>query len=328
MGEHVTNAKYAVRGAIPIRGQEIAKELKTATPGTYDFAETSFLNIGNPQQCGQGYLTFNRQVLSALTYPELLKTDIISEDAKNRVHFYLSGQSSPVGAYTTDSRGWSYAREAVANYIFQRDGITANADNIYLTNGASEGVRLCMTALIRDSNDGVLCPIPQYPLYSALLTLNKAELLPYYLQEQKNWGLDKEGLEKMILESKAKGITPRAIVVINPGNPTGQVMKLEDLQDICKLCHEHSILIMSDEVYQTNVYKEGSKFISMRKALESLGEPYSNTVELISFNSVSKGMMGECGLRGGYFETHNLSPEANATMFKLKSMELCSNTIG
>jgi len=183
MGEHVTNAKYAVRGAIPIRGQEIAKELKTATPGTYDFAETSFLNIGNPQQCGQGYLTFNRQVLSALTYPELLKTDIISEDAKNRVHFYLSGQSSPVGAYTTDSRGWSYAREAVANYIFQRDGITANADNIYLTNGASEGVRLCMTALIRDSNDGVLCPIPQYPLYSALLTLNKAELLPYYLQE-------------------------------------------------------------------------------------------------------------------------------------------------
>jgi len=132
----------------------------------------------------------------------------------------------------------------------------------------------------------------------------------------------------MILESKAKGITPRAIVVINPGNPTGQVMKLEDLQDICKLCHEHSILIMSDEVYQTNVYKEGSKFISMRKALESLGEPYSNTVELVSFNSVSKGMMGECGLRGGYFETHNFSPEANAAMFKLKSMELCSNTIG
>ena len=82
-----------------------------------------------------------------------------------------------------------------------------------------------MTALIRDSNDGVLCPIPQYPLYSALLTLNKAELLPYYLQEEKSWGLDKEGLEKMILESKAKGITPRAIVVINPGNPTGQVMK-------------------------------------------------------------------------------------------------------
>lgn len=132
----------------------------------------------------------------------------------------------------------------------------------------------------------------------------------------------------MILESKAKGICPRAIVIINPGNPTGQVMKKEDLQEICKLCHEHSILILSDEVYQTNVYKTGSKFVSMRKALHDLGEPYSNTVELISFNSVSKGMMGECGLRGGYFETHNLSPDAEAVMFKLKSMELCSNTIG
>lgn len=126
-----------------------------------------------------------------------------------------------MGAYTTDSRGWTYAREAAAKYISKRDGVKANADNIYLTNGASEGVRTCMTALLRDSNDGVLCPIPQYPLYSALLTLNKAELLPYYLKESANWGLDKEGLEKMIHESKARGITPRAIVVINPGNPTG-----------------------------------------------------------------------------------------------------------
>lgn len=185
-----------------------------------------------------------------------------------------------------------------------------------------------MTMLIRDSNDGVLCPIPQYPLYSALLTLNKAELLPYYLQEDKNWGVDPAGLEDQILESKRRGITPRAIVVINPGNPTGQVMTKEDLQQICKTCHRHNILILADEVYQTNVYKDGSKFISMRQALHELGEPYSDTVELISFNSVSKGMMGECGLRGGYFETHNLSPEAEAQMLKLKSIELCSNTIG
>lgn len=97
----------------------------------------------------------------------------------------------------------------------------ADPDHIYLTNGASEGVKTAMTMLIRDSNDGVLCPIPQYPLYSALLTLNKAELLPYYLQEHQNWGIDPEGLETQILESKRRGITPRAIVVINPGNPTG-----------------------------------------------------------------------------------------------------------
>lgn len=140
--------------------------------------------------------------------------------------------------------------------------------------------------------------------------------------------MDKDDIETMILKSKAAGITPRAIVVINPGNPTGQVMTKSDLQDICKLCYDHSIMILADEVYQKNVYKDDIEFVSMRQALHELGEPYSNSVELISFNSVSKGMLGECGLRGGYFETHNLSEEASATMFKLKSIELCSNTIG
>jgi alanine transaminase len=71
VGEHIKNAQYAVRGAIPIRGQEIAQQLKTAAPGTFGFSETSFLNIGNPQQCGQGNLTFNRQVIAGLSYPPL-----------------------------------------------------------------------------------------------------------------------------------------------------------------------------------------------------------------------------------------------------------------
>ena len=126
-----------------------------------------------------------------------------------------------------------------------------------MTNGASEGVRLALTMLIRDSNDGVLCPIPQYPLYSALLTLNRAKLLPYYLKEQQNWCIDAEELETHILEAKRKGVTPRAIVVINPGNPTGQVMTKEVLQGICKICHRHEVLILADEVYQSNIYKDG-----------------------------------------------------------------------
>lgn len=59
-----------------------------------------------------------------------------------------------------------------------------------------------------------------------------------------------------------------------------------------------------------------------------MGEPYSNNIELISLNSVSKGLFGECGLRGGYFETHNLDNYINEMFYKLKSIELCSNTIG
>jgi aspartate/methionine/tyrosine aminotransferase len=117
-------------------------------------------------------------------------------------------------------------------------------------------------------------------------------------------------------------------VVINPGNPTGQVMGRSDLEQIIKICYEHDIMILSDEVYQTNVYKEGAVFLSMRKVLHELGAPYSKAVELVSFNSISKGMMGECGLRGGYFETHNLSLYAEELLFKMKSIELCGNTIG
>jgi len=73
----------------------------------------------------------------------------------------MDKQMSPVGAYTTDSRGWGYAREAVADYINKRDGnVGAHRDNIYLTNGASEGVRTSMTMLVRNADDGVLVPIP------------------------------------------------------------------------------------------------------------------------------------------------------------------------
>jgi len=85
---------------------------------------------------------------------------------------------------------------------------------------------------------------------------------------------------------------------------------------------------MADEVYQRNIYKKDVPFISFRKVLAEMGAPYSNSVELVSLHSISKGLMGECGLRGGYFETHNLTPFANEMLYKLKSIELCSNTVG
>ena len=160
------------------------------------------------------------------------------------------------------------------------------------------------------------------------MTLFGGQLLPYYLDESKCWGLDVPGLRKLVAKSKDDGFTPRAIVVINPGNPTGQVMGREDLEEIIRICHSENILIMADEVYQQNVYKEGKKFISMRRVLHEMGEPYASEVELVSMNSVSKGIQGECGLRGGYMETHNLSNKAEQILYKLKSIELCSNTPG
>ena len=105
-------------------------------------------------------------------------------------------------------------------------------------------------------------------------------------------------------------------------------MKKEDIQSVIKLCYKYSVAIVADEVYQQNVYKDGAQFVSVRKALHDLGEPYSNSVEVISCNSISKGMMGECGLRGGYFEMHNFDSTALDLMFKLKCIELCGNTVG
>lgn len=124
------------------------------------------------------------------------------------------------------------------------------------------------------------------------------------------------------------GISVRAMVVINPGNPTGNVLLRKDIEDIIKICYENEIVIIADEVYQNNIYKEDRPFISFRKVLSELGEPYANSVELISLHSVSKGLLGECGLRGGFFEAHNLDEFADQMLYKLKSIELCSNTIG
>lgn len=84
---------------------------------------------------------------------------------------------------------------------------------------------------------------------------------------------------------------------------------------------------MADEVYQNNIYTD-TPFISVRKVLAEMGAPYSTNVELVSMHSTSKGRLGECGLRGGYMETVNLDGFVEKMLYKLKSIELCSNTIG
>lgn len=87
------------------------------------------------------------------------------------------------------------------------------------------------------------------------------------------------------------------------------------------------MVILADEVYQNNIYRD-VPFVSFRKVLAEMGEPYSNNVELISMHSTSKGLIGECGLRGGYMETTNMDGFIEEMLYKLKSIELCSNTVG
>ncbi len=81
-------------------------------------------------------------------------------------------------------------------------------------------------------------------------------------------------------------------------------------------------------MYQENVYKEGAKFVSFRKVLNEMPKGIRDQVELVSLSSVSKGLLGECGFRGGYLEAHNIDDYASEQLYKLKSIELCSNTLG
>ncbi len=93
-----------------------------------------------------------------------------------------------------------------------------------------------------------------------------------------------------------------------------------------KFCSEHHLLLVSDEVYQENVYSD-KPFISAKKIINELGPPY-NTLELASLHSVSKGLMGECGLRGGYMELVNFDPGVLKEVHKVRAMLRCPNTIG
>jgi len=330
MNQKALEAEYAVRGRLPTRAAAIQKELASGQ-GSYPFTELVFCNIGNPQAVGQVPLTFNREVLALLTAPkmleradELVKIGMISGEAAARAQEYAS-KSARVGAYT-DSVGFNFVRDEVADFIGSRDGYRPDPANVFLTNGASEGVRLLMSALAAThlgGKVGIMAPIPQYPLYSALSTLMDSELVGYYLDESNDWGITVQALETAYSEATSRGVKVRAMVLINPGNPSGANMPPDTLEAVVRFAAEKGIVLMADEVYQENVFtkhpfKSVSKVVNENKI----------DVEVASLHSLSKGFLGECGVRGGYSVLENFDPEVMEQLIKLKSIELCSNTIG
>merc|ERR1712204_44372 len=173
---------------------------------------------------------------------------------------------------------------------------------------------------------GVMIPIPQYPLYSASLAEYNIDQVGYYLDEARNWALDVAELERSYQAAKETSDI-KAIVVINPGNPTGQVLTRENLEAVIKFAHEKGLFVFADEVYQQNVYAEGSAFHSFKKVMTEMGAPY-NQLEVASYMTCSKGYMGECGIRGGYAEIVNMDPEVMAMLQKSISAKLCPTVIG
>lgn len=230
------------------------------------------------------------------------------------------------GAYT-GSQGTLGFRKEVATFIQERDGgHPAYPGNIFLSNGASSAIEAVLTAIMSTAVDGVMIPIPQYPLYSALISMLTGTQVNYHLDEEHNWAASKETLERELNNARLDGVDVKALVLINPGNPTGQVLSREELEVICMFCTENGIVLLADEVYQRNVYDPNKKFLSAKKV--ALETPGCEHLQLVSFHSTSKGLIGECGRRGGYMELHNINDYVQSQLFKLSSCSLCSTVSG
>ncbi|PVH92111.1 PLP-dependent transferase [Periconia macrospinosa] len=334
INQNVRAAKYAVRGELAVRSEEYRAKLQKNEGKDLPFDTVIAANIGNPQQLDQKPITFFRQVASLLENPLLLdhedvltgslgyKTDVI-ERAKT-----LLKEVKSVGAYS-QSQGAPGIRESVAKYIERRDGYPADVHDIYLSNGASSGVNTLLNVICASDKTGIMVPIPQYPLYTATLSVLNARCVPYYLDESSAWGTSLDEVRSAYDKAVSEGTDVKAIAIINPGNPTGASLPAADIKAVLKFASEKGIVVIADEVYQTNVFI--GEFISFKKALRDLQkeEPgkYDN-VELASLHSVSKGMVGECGHRGGYFELVGFEPEVAAEIYKFISIQLCPPVLG
>ncbi|KAK1678833.1 hypothetical protein QYE76_039681 [Lolium multiflorum] len=326
----VLEFKYAVRGEIVTHAQNLEEELHK-NPESLPFDEILYCNIGNPHSLGQQPVTFFREVLSLCDHPALLDKSethaLYSSDAIERAWQILDKiPGRATGAYS-HSQGIKGLRDEIAAGIAARDGFHASGDNIFLTDGASPAVHMMMQLLIRSEKDGILCPLPQYPLYSASITLHGGSFVPYYLDEETGWGLEVDELKKQLDEARSKGITVRALVVINPGNPTGQVLAEENQKKIVEFCKNEGLVLLADEVYQENIYVEDKKFHSFKKIARSMGYT-DDDLPLVSFQSVSKGYHGECGKRGGYMEVTGFNADVREQIYKVASVNLCSNVSG
>uniref|UniRef100_A0A7N6BHG2 alanine transaminase n=1 Tax=Anabas testudineus TaxID=64144 RepID=A0A7N6BHG2_ANATE len=324
MNPTVKNVEYAVRGPIVARAVELEKELSEGMKKP--FAEVIKANIGDAHAMGQQPITFFRQVLALCSYPELLNDSTFPEDAKSRARRILqSCGGNSMGSYSA-SQGIDSVRQDVARYIERRDGgVPCDPDDIYLTTGASDGIMTMLKLLVCGegvTRTGVMISIPQYPLYSAALAELGAVQINYYLNEEKCWSLDISELQRALDEARHH-CNPRALCIINPGNPTGQVQSRECIEDVIRFAAKEGLFLMADEVYQDNVYADGCQFHSFKKVLFEMGPEYSDTVELASFHSTSKCYMGECGFRGGYMEIINMDDEVKAQLTKLVSVRLC-----
>ncbi|MDB5989542.1 MAG: aminotransferase [Herbaspirillum sp.] len=214
----------------------------------------------------------------------------------------------------TDSKGLFAARKSVMHYTQQKNVLGVDIDDIYLGNGASELIVMSMNALL-DSGDEVLVPSPDYPLWTAAVSLSGGKPVHYICDEQAGWQPDIDDIKKKI------NANTRAIVVINPNNPTGALYTDAVLLEIVELARQHQLIVFADEIYDKVLY-DGCTHTSIASMADD--------VLFITFNGLSKNYRS-CGYRAGWMVVSGEKRHAGdyiEGLNMLASMRLCANAPG
>ncbi|MFZ2626011.1 MAG: pyridoxal phosphate-dependent aminotransferase [Propionibacterium sp.] len=182
----------------------------------------------------------------------------------------------------SDSRGVYSARTAVANY-YQTKGLDVDVDQVLLGNGVSELISIVLQALL-DTDDEVLIPAPDYPLWTAQVTLCGGTAVHYLCDEDNGWNPDPQDIAARITERT------KAIVLINPNNPTGAVYDARVVREVVELARQHGLIVLADEIYEKIIYR-GQHTYAAREAGED--------VLCITFSGLSKAYRA-CGFRAGW----------------------------
>jgi alanine-synthesizing transaminase len=214
----------------------------------------------------------------------------------------------------TDSKGLFAPRRAVVHYAQEKRIAGVGVDDVYLGNGASELIVMALNALL-DNGDEVLVPAPDYPLWTAAVSLSGGNPVHYQCDEAADWFPDIDDIRRKITPAT------RAIVVINPNNPTGALYPEALLQEIVELARQHQLIVFADEIYDKTLY-DGATHTSIASLADD--------VLFVTLNGLSKNYRA-CGYRAGWMVVSGEKRHARdyiEGLNMLASMRLCANTPG
>ena len=210
-----------------------------------------------------------------------------------------------------ESNGIFSARKAIAQYYQQKGLKTVDVEDVFIGNGVSELITLSMNALL-NNGDEVLVPAPDYPLWTAGVSLAGGRPIHYMCDEQASWFPDLDDIKKKITKRT------RALVIINPNNPTGAVYSTELLQEIIAIAREHELIIFADEIYDKILYDDVA-----HRSICTL----CDDVPIITFNGLSK-VYRACGFRQGWMMITGPKAALKGYIDGIKimmAMRLCAN---